>query len=87
MVALAGEVVVDYSLRVKSELPGAPVWVAAYSNDVFGYVPSKRVLLEGGYEARGAVIYYGTTMTPFAPSAEESIVSKVHELVHRVRDQ
>lgn len=85
MVALAGEVVVDYSLRVKSELPGSPVWMAGYSNDVFGYVPSKRVLEEGGYEARGAVLYYGTTMTPFKPSVEQSIVDKVHELVRQAR--
>lgn len=85
MVALAGEVVVDYSLRLKKELAGAPVWVAGYSNDVFGYVPSRRVLEEGGYEARGAILYYGTMLTPFAPSVEERIVGKVHELVDRVR--
>ena len=87
MVALAGEVVVDYSLRIKSELPGSPVWVAGYSNDVFGYVPSKRVLQEGGYEARGAVLYYGTTMTPFASSVEDFIVGKVQELVRQVRSE
>jgi len=87
MVALAGEVVVDYSLRIKSELPGSPVWVAGYSNDVFGYVPSKRVLQEGGYEARGAVLYYGTTMAPFAPSVEDFIVGKVQELVRQVRNE
>ncbi len=87
MIALAGEVLVDYSLRLKSELPGAPVWVAGYCNDVFGYVPSKRVLEEGGYEARGAVLYYGTTMTPFTPSVEKLIVDKVHELVRQVRSE
>ena len=83
VVGLAGEVVVDYSLRLKEELPG-PVWVAGYCNDVFGYVPSKRVLEEGGYEAKGAVIYYSTTPTPFAPSVEEGIVAKVHELIGSV---
>jgi neutral ceramidase len=85
LIGLPGEVVVDYSLRLKVELPGAPVWVAAYCNYVFGYVPSERVLREGGYEARGAVIYYGTTPTPFAPSVEKLIVNKVHELVRKVR--
>lgn len=85
LIGLAGEVVVDYSLRLKAELAGAPVWVAAYCNDVFGYVPSERVLREGGYEARGAVIYYGTTPTPFAPSVEALIVDKVHEMVRKVR--
>jgi len=85
MIGLAGEVVVDYSLRLKKELAGAPVWVAGYTNDVFGYVPSRRVLDEGGYEARGAILYYGTMLTPFAPSVEERIVGKVHELVDKVR--
>jgi len=79
MVALAGEVVVDYSLRLKSELPGAAVWVAGYSNDVFGYVPSARVLREGGYEA-GDAMRYTDLPGPFAPSVEERIVAKVHEL-------
>ncbi len=85
MIGLAGEVVVDYSLRLKKEFAGAPVWVAGYTNDVFGYVPSRRVLEEGGYEARGAILYYGTMLTPFAPSVEERIVGKVHELVDKVR--
>jgi len=40
LVGLAGEVVVDYSLRLKRELPQNPIWVAAYTNDVFAYVPS-----------------------------------------------
>ena len=85
MIALAGEVVVDYSLRLKAELAGTPVWVAGYTNDVFGYVPSERVLREGGYEAEGAILYYGTMPTPFLPSVEERIVAKVHELVKQVR--
>jgi len=84
VVALAGEVVVDYSLRLKAELAGPPVWVAAYSNDVFGYVPSLRVLQEGGYEAVGATLYYGLP-GPFAPSVEKLIVDKVHELARNVR--
>ena len=82
MVALAGEVVVDYSLRLKSELPGRAVWVAAYSNDVFGYIPSLRVLKEGGYEAGDAMLYTDLP-GPFAPTVEERIVAKVHELVDK----
>ena len=84
MVALAGEVVVDYSLRLKTELPGEAVWVAAYSNDVFGYIPSARVLREGGYEGGGAM-RYTELPGPFAPSIEERIVSKVHELAVKTR--
>lgn len=84
MIALAGEVVVDYSHRFKLELRGSPVWVAGYSNDVFGYVPSLRVLEEGGYEAGGAM-RYTTLPGPFAPTVEKLIVEKVHRLTDAVR--
>jgi neutral ceramidase len=86
LIALAGETVVDYALRLKRELPGTPLWVAGYSNDVFGYVPSVRVLKEGGYEAGGA-FRFSLIPGPFAPSVEERIVGTVHELVRRVRRQ
>lgn len=85
MVTLGGETVVDYSLRIKQEVTGNPVWVAGYSNDVFGYIPSQRVLKEGGYEATGAMLY--TSLPgPFALDVEDRIMSKVHELVRQVRE-
>ena len=86
LVAMAGEVVVDYSLRLKKELPGKAVWVAGYSNDVFGYVPSVRVLREGGYEA-GDAMRYTELPGPFAPSIEERIVSKIRELTWKAAPQ
>jgi hypothetical protein len=86
LLALAGETVVDYALRLKRELPGRPLWIAGYSNDVFGYVPSLRVLKEGGYEGGGA-FRYSTLPGPFAPSVEERIIGKVHDLVQRTRGE
>jgi neutral ceramidase len=83
LVALGGEVVVDYALRLKRELPG-DVWVAAYANDVFAYIPSARILLEGGYEADYNLIYYGLP-TRFRSDVEEVLVKKVHEVVKKVR--
>src|SRR5204862_507017 len=50
LIMLAGEVVVDYGLRLRQQYGWNDVWVAGYSNDVFGYVPSLRILREGGYE-------------------------------------
>lgn len=70
-ITLGSEVVVDYSLRFKREFAGAAgIWVAGYSNDYTGYVPSLRVLKEGGYEAAAG----------WAESVEERIADKVHEL-------
>ena len=69
---------------MKRESSGTTLWVVAYCNDVFGYVPSVRVLREGGYEAGGAM-RFTRFPGPFAPSVEERIISKSHELVRRVR--
>jgi hypothetical protein len=80
-VALGGEAVVDYSRRLKKELGGdkAAVWVTAYANDVMAYIPSDRVLKEGGYEADSSMVYYGLP-AKWAPGIEDAIVDKVKEL-------
>ncbi|MPY90054.1 MAG: hypothetical protein GEU99_19295 [Luteitalea sp.] len=85
LVALGGEVVVDYALRLKKTYAPRRLWVAGYSNDVFAYVPSRRVLEEGGYEGGGAMIYYGKP-SAFAPSVEERIHDKINDLMQTVTD-
>ena len=59
MVFLPGEVVVDYALRLKWEIDRHRLWVVAYSNDVPCYIPSRRILSEGGYEADLSMVFYG----------------------------
>ena len=83
LVALGGEVVVDYALRLVREYPGRRMWVAGYSNDVFGYVPSLRVLREGGYEGGDAMIYYGRP-APFTEAVEGLIVGEVSRLMKQL---
>jgi putative membrane-bound dehydrogenase-like protein len=82
MVFLCGEVVVDYSLRIKQECDRSRVWVNGYSNDVPCYIPSKRVLDEGGYEGATAMWYYDRP-NRFGPAVEDTIMAAVHELVPR----
>ncbi len=72
---LGGEVVVDFPLRLKGELAGTKTWVAGYTNDVMAYIPSRRVLLEGGYEGGGAMVYYGLP-TVWTPEVETKIVAE-----------
>ena len=85
LVALGGEAVVDYSRRLKRELGGpAAVWVAAYSNDVLGYIPTERVLREGGYEGLSATRLGSLHPGPWAPGLETQIIAQVHELVQAV---
>jgi neutral ceramidase len=80
MVFLAGEVVVDYALRLKWETDRDRLWVAAYSNDVPCYIPSRRILSEGGYEADFSMTYYGWP-SRLAPATEDLIIQAVHGIL------
>ncbi|MDB6124344.1 MAG: putative rane-bound dehydrogenase [Pedosphaera sp.] len=80
MVFLSGEVVVDYSLRLKKEFDPARMWVNGYANSVPGYIPSERILKEGGYEGGGAMMYYDHP-TRFATGIEDRIISTIHEFI------
>ena len=79
LVALSGEVVVDFVPLVEQAIGPLQLWISAYCNDVFGYFPSARVLKEGGYECRG--LY--TTEGFFAAAAQDVLVAKVRELAQR----
>lgn len=83
-VTLGGEVVVDYSLRLKGEL-GERTWITAYSNDVMAYIPSLRVLREGGYEGQSSMMIYGLPTERWAEDVEERIVEAVGTCVRRVQ--
>ena len=79
MVFLPGEVVVDYVLRLKKEFAPGRLWVTAYANDLPCYIPSERILREGGYEGGGAMVYYGRP-TRLKPGVEQLIIGAVHRL-------
>ncbi|MEQ8763418.1 MAG: neutral/alkaline non-lysosomal ceramidase N-terminal domain-containing protein [Planctomycetota bacterium] len=79
-VFLGGEVVVDFSRRLKRELDARRLVVTAYSNDVPGYIPSERILEEGGYEGGGAMIYYDQP-TRLKPGCEALIIGAVHRQI------
>jgi hypothetical protein len=83
-ISLGGEVVVDYALRFKKELEPS-IWVAGYANDVMAYIPSARVLAEGGYEGNTSMYGYGLPAERWAPDVEERIDEAVLKLVEEIR--
>lgn len=80
MINLAGEVVADYSVRLKNELGAEKVWVNAYANDVPCYIASRRVIREGGYEAESSMYWYDKP-SPLAEESEDIIIAAVHEIL------
>ena len=80
MVFLGGEVVIDYAIRMHEMFDSDRLWINGYSNDVPCYIPSQRVLQEGGYEADSSMTYY-LHPTRLAPEAEDVICDTVQKLM------
>jgi hypothetical protein len=83
-IGLTGENVVDYCLRFKKEYGWENTWVAGYHNELLSYIPSLRVLKEGGYEGTEGMYEYGLP-GPYGYAVEEVIAQKVEELVKEAR--
>lgn len=80
LVLMGGEVVVDYSRRLKRLLGPESVWTVGYAYEVPCYIPSARLIKEGGYETESSMIYYGY-YGPFRTSIEDQLVNRVESLV------
>jgi neutral ceramidase len=90
LVALSGEPVVDWAHKIKREFehPLFPsdcplVWVAGYCNDMYGYLPTRRVQAEGGYEG-GRANLWSWIPAPFTDDVEDRITDMIHRLVDQV---
>jgi hypothetical protein len=79
-IAITGEPVVDYCLRFKKQYGNDNTWVAGYNNELLSYIPSLRVLREGGYEGVDDMDEYGLP-APYSFAVEELIAQKIDELM------
>jgi hypothetical protein len=82
--AMGGEVVVDYGIRFKRLFAEDHPWLVGYAYEVPCYIPSVRILKEGGYEAQSSLVYYGF-YGPFRTRVEDAITKKMSELVAKAR--
>jgi hypothetical protein len=80
ILALSGEVVVDYALSAKKKFAGENLLVAGYCNEVQCYIPTKNILAEGGYEPESSMIYYGLP-GPFADNVEDKINKSIDRVI------
>jgi len=85
-VFLGGEVVVDYQFTIEKELPTRKTWVAAYCDDVPGYVASEAQRPEGGYEVDYSMIFY---MQPgrWKSGTQSNILTRVREISQQKRGE
>ncbi len=80
MINMGGEVVVDYSRVFNEKYGKGKIWINAYANDVSCYIPSRRIIKEGGYEGETSMYWYNKP-APFSDSVEERIINAVDGLM------
>jgi hypothetical protein len=83
LIALPEEVVVEYVQDIERAIGPLRIWVSGYNQEVVGYIPSARILKEGGYETRG--LYFGTGW--FAPGVEEALTNAAREAAEKAGRQ
>ena len=88
LVALPAEPVADYVTLLRDALGPEKLWIAGYNNDCFGYLPSTRIVNEGGHEAIGITLWiWGKNLSThigfFSRDVQEVVVRSVRELAER----
>jgi len=76
LIGLPGEAVADYVGMLRQALGPERLWIAALSNESFGYLPTTRILAEGGHETIGLTLDVGL----FSPGVEDVVVAAVRQL-------
>ena len=66
-----GELTVGYTVDLK-RIFGQDIFVLGYSNNIMSYIPTAKMLTEGGYEVRSSPVF----TTPYASTIENIIISE-----------
>jgi hypothetical protein len=67
--------------------PRSPlVWVAGYCNDMCGYIPTRRLQAEGGYEG-GRATLWSPIPAPFTNDVEDRVTNAIRRLVKGLCDK
>jgi hypothetical protein len=82
LVSAPGELFVELGLAIKQQADARHVFVCGFANDNIGYIPTRRVYPQGGYEIAEAYKYYGYPAA-LAPEAGELFVKTACTLTGR----
>ena len=79
VVGISAEVVTEYGHLVRAAFPGSVIIPVGYIDDVYGYLPTARMLREGGYEASWFLQPFGLE-GPLHSHLEEHCVAALQDL-------
>lgn len=75
MVAMEGEVSTEYSLLIKRLLSPYTTLTLGYTNGVYCYIPTRKMIGEGGYEA--SCNFFFNLRGPWVPEIEDIIIGQI----------
>ncbi len=81
---IPGELFSEIGTAIKRTSPFPATCVAGYCGGSLGYLPTRRALLEGGYEAADAFKFYGHPAA-FRPDTEDAIIEACKDLLETMR--
>lgn len=86
IVAMEGEVSTEYAMQIKRlfNRENEEMIVLGYTNGVYSYVPTRKMLGEGGYEAENN--YFFGLRGPYVPEIEDIIVGQVARALRRLEE-
>lgn len=79
LLGIEAELCAELAAPLRAAVRATHVFVAAFTNGILGYLPTRRVLSEGGYEADAGFISYGVAWR-FADSAPDTLCNAVRRL-------
>ncbi|WP_337176572.1 hypothetical protein [Paludisphaera sp.] len=90
LAALPGEPVAEYATLLRQALGPDRLWISGYNNDCFGYLPTAKVVAEGGHEAIGVTLWaWSRDLNPmvgfFEPRVQDVVVDAVRRLADEAR--
>jgi hypothetical protein len=83
-VLMGGEVVVDYSRHIKRLFAEEHPWPIGYAYEVPCYIPSARLIREGGYEVDSSLVYYGY-YGPFRGTIDTVVLNRLESMLAALR--
>ncbi len=90
IVAFPTETVSEYALKLRAKYPEEPLWVSAYNNDLSGYIPTAKIVREGGHETIGVTTWlWGTDLENqvglYSEKVEEVMLNTASELIEELK--
>lgn len=85
LIAMEGEVTTEYALKLKRLFGNGSMVVLGYTNGVLSYIPTRKVIHEGSYEAE--CNYFFGLHGPFVPEIEDIIIGQVADALHELSER